>query len=123
MKIYAIVDRKAKSVVSIFSSLNDETAERSFLMLLTGPKNIFTDFPEDFDLYPVADLKFDGVLTVSAQGLENLNNSGFKVDTFNVIDAIKLGVDYDKRYLAMVHNDRFSSCDDAPIPDSESEVK
>lgn len=109
-KLYAIVDRKAKNVVSVFTSVNDESAERSFLMLLTGVKNIYTDFPEDFDLYPVADLSFDGgTLFVTAHGLENVNKNGFRIDSFNVSEPIKRGVDYDKRYLAMVHNDRFLS--------------
>lgn len=120
-KLYAVVDRKAKQVVNTFTSVNDESAERSFLMLLTGVKNIFTDFPEDFDLFPVAELSFEsGSLLVTAHGLENVNKHGFKIDSFNVADPIKRGVDYDKRYLHMVHQDRFPAV--IPAPDDSSEV-
>lgn len=107
MKLYAVVDRKAKNVVNVFASLSDEAAERSFLMLLTGPKNIFTDFPEDFDLYPVCDLSVASGLKVSKQVNENLEAAGFKVNCFDVLEPLKAGVDYDKRYLAMLHHDRF----------------
>lgn len=107
MKIYAVIDRKSKQVVSIFHSASDEAAERSFLMLLTGPKNIFTDFPEDFDLYAVCDLQYKNGIVVSAPGVEVLNANGFNVNTFTVSDAIKLGVDYDKRHLALIHRDRY----------------
>lgn len=116
-KLYAVVDRKAKQIVNTFTSVNDDSAERSFLMLLTGVKNVFTDFPEDFDLFPVADLSFEsGSLVVTAHGLENVNKNGFKIDTFNVSEPIKRGVDYDRRYLQMVHYDRFLS------PESNEEV-
>lgn len=108
MKVYAVVDRKAKSVVTVFSSQNDEAAERSFLMLLTGPQNIFTDFPEDFVLYPVAELSVDGVLLVAAHGSENLVKNGFTVNSFTVNDPVKSGSDYDKRYLSMIRSDRFN---------------
>lgn len=114
MKLYCVLDRKAKSIVSVFPSVCDEAAERSFLMLLTGMKNIYTDFPEDFDLYPVAELSVEGCnLIVTAHGLENVNMHGFKIDSFTVSDALKRGVDYDKRYLAMIHADRFHVLDNS----------
>lgn len=119
MKLYCVLDRKAKSIVTVFPSVCDEAAERSFLMLLTGTKNIYTDFPEDFDLYPVAELSVEGCnLLVTAHGLENVNKHGLRIDCFTVSDAVKRGVDYDKRYLAMIHADRFPVLDNA----SESEV-
>ena len=107
MKLYAIVDRKAKNVVNVFASLSDEAAERSFLMLLTGPKNIFTDFPEDFDLYPVCDLSVDSGLKVARPCNDFLESNGLTSLFFTIIDPLKAGVDYDKRYLAMLHHDRF----------------
>lgn len=107
MKLYAIVDRKAKSIVNTFASVSDEAAERSFLMLLTGPRNIYTDFPEDFELFPVAELTFENsVLTVGAHGTENLIKNGFKVDTFSVVEALKRGVDYGKAYLDTLSAER-----------------
>lgn len=119
MKIYAVIDRKAKSIVNIFASVSDESAERSFLMLLTGERSIFTDFPEDFDLYPVADLSIDGGLVVCAQGMEHLKDNGFTINSYRVTDAIKNGSDYDKRYLLMVHNDRFAAIDNPDTNSSE----
>ena len=107
MKIYCVVDRKAKDLVSVFASNSDEAAKRSFLMLLTGPKNIFTDFPEDFELYSVCDLSFDSGLKVSRPGCENLEANGFKCDSFVIYDAVESGSDYDKRWLAMIHYDRY----------------
>lgn len=107
MKLYAIIDYEAKCVVSTFTAVNDAAAQRSFLMLLTSPNStIFTDFPEQFGLYPVCELKFDSSLTVSAHGLDNVNAAGFKIDTFKVTEPIQDGRDYDKRYLTMVRSDR-----------------
>lgn len=109
MKLYAVVDKKAKHIVATFSALSDEAAERSFLSLLTGPdNNIYTDWPADFALYPVAELKFNaGQLVVSSHGLEHVNAAGFRVDTFTVSESIKDGADYDKRFLELTRQDRF----------------
>lgn len=123
MKVYAVVDRKAKSVVTIFSSQNDEAAERSFVMLLTGPQNIFTDFPEDFDLYPVADLSVEGGLLVAAHGSEELLKNGFTVNSYRVIDPVKSGADFDKRYLSMIRADRFNLVPRSDEGGSEDENK
>lgn len=107
MKLYAVVDKKAKHIVATFSALSDEAAERSFLSLLTGPdNNIYTQWPADFSLYPVAELKFNaGQLVVSSHGLEHVNAAGFRVDTFTVSECIKDGADYDKRFLQLTRND------------------
>lgn len=109
IKVYGVIDRKGKQIVNVFVSPSDEAAERSFLMLLTGPRNIFTDFPEDFDLVPVAELSLDGGLIVAAHGSENLVANGFTVNSFRVSDVVKSGADYDKRYLAMVSADRLAA--------------
>lgn len=107
MRLYCVVDVKAKGVVSIFTSLNDETAKRSFLMLLTGAESIFTEFPEDFALYSVAELVFDGgILSVYEADTENLRNAGFRGNSISVPNPISSGNDYDKRYLRMVRQDR-----------------
>lgn len=118
MKIYAVVDKKAKHVVSIFTSLNDEAAERSFLMLLTGAKSLFTDFPEDFALYKVCDLGFSGsTLSVDTPESDVLREHGFKPGGFTISEAFKDGNEYDKRYLKMVMFDRLG------IEENESEEK
>ena len=120
MKLYAVVDRKARHIVSVFSSLNDDSAERSFLMLLTGDQNLFTDFPEDFSLYRVCDLSFVGLsLSVGVPDCELLEDHGFNPGGFKNSESLKDGADYDKRYLKMVHADRFSITDD----NNESEVE
>ena len=108
MKLYAVIDKKAKHFVSVFTSLNDESAERSFLMLLTGEKSVFTDFPEDFVLYKVCDLSFAGsTLSVGVPDCEALENHGFNAGGFKNTEPFKDGSEYDKRWLAMVHSDRF----------------
>lgn len=111
MKLYAIVDRKGKEIVTTFTSLNDEMAERSFLALITAPgHNIITDFPEDFSLYALANIVYNnGGVVVSAPGVEDLNANGFKVDTFSIIESIKNGSDYDRRYLTMLREDIYGS--------------
>lgn len=110
MKVYAIVDREAKEIVSIFTSLSNEAATRSFLMLLSSPeRSLFTDFPEQFDLYPVCDLKYENGVSVTRQELEHVNAAGFRIDTFKSDEPIKAGSDYDKRYLKMVRFDRIEA--------------
>lgn len=106
MKLFAVIDKKAKNVVSVFASASSEVAQRSFLMLLSGPQNLFTDFPEDFALYPVADLSFSGNLVVAAHGHELLREKGFAVNEFTVTEPVCSGSDFDKRYLKMLHDDR-----------------
>lgn len=99
MKLFAVVDLKAKSIVATFNSINVEAAKRSFIALLTGPQNLYTVFPEDFALYPVCELSYDaGGLLVACQDNENLRAAGFNVDQFyvreNVVDGLSLGRDY-----------------------------
>lgn len=119
MKVYAIVDIEAKAVASIFTAVNDATAERSFLSLLTGPRNVFTDFPEQFELYPVGELTYaSGSLKVCSIGAEHLEAHGFQVDSYKVNDPVKSGRDYDRRYLRMVHEDIFG----VKVENKESEV-
>lgn len=107
MKLYAIIDLKAKSVVSIFTSLNDETAKRSFLMLLTGNESIFTEFPEDFAVYALSDIEVDGnTVNLFECNTENLRSKGYSGRSISVTAAISSGADYDKRYLRMIRSDR-----------------
>lgn len=120
MKLYAVIDKKAKHLVSVFTSLNDESAERSFLMLLTGEQSVFTDFPEDFALYKVCDLSFVGsTLSVGVPDCENLENLGLNPGGFKNSEPFKDGSEYDKRYLNIIRADRFVIKDDI----NESEVK
>lgn len=107
MKVYAIVDLKGRNVVNVFQSVSDETAERSFLKLITDGMPIVSDFPEDFAIFPVAELVVqNAALKVSEMGYENLEAAGFKAGTFTVTEAVKRGSDYDRRYLRMVTEDR-----------------
>lgn len=108
MKIYSVIDRKAKQVVSIFQAPNDEAAQRAFLMVLTSPQSsIFTDFPEDFDLYPVGELAYSGgSLVVTEIHCTDINAAGFNVKSYSVIEPICQGVDFDKRYLSVLRSDR-----------------
>lgn len=99
MKIYAIVDRRSEQVVNVFSSPSDESAKRSFKMLISrdeGPnRNFFNLFRNDFLLYPVAELKMNGVvLNVCAQGSEVLQKNGFRIDSYDVVNPIDNGSDY-----------------------------
>ena len=107
MKVYALVDLKGRDIVSIFQSVSDEAAERSFLKLLTDGMPIVSDFPEDFAIFPVGELTVENAaLKVAAMGNENLSAAGFKVDTYTVVEPVKRGSDYDRRYLRMVAEDR-----------------
>lgn len=115
MKLYCVVDIKAKSIVNIFQSVNDEGAERSFLMLLTGIKSVFTDFPEDFAVYPLGELFYDGVLHLQDPKDDNLRASGFKVQSYTVPEPLKRGSDYDRRYLKMVRLDREDSTEEEDL--------
>lgn len=107
MKMYSIIDLKAKSIVSVFTSLNDETAKRSFLMLLTGAESIFTEFPEDFAIYPLCDIVVDGSIVILYEpNTENLRANGFGGKSLSVACPISCGLDFDKRYLRMIREDR-----------------
>lgn len=121
MKLYAVIDKKAKAVVSFFTSYSDESATRSFLALITGADSVFTQFPEDFALFAFADLIVNGAnLTVCRPGSDVLLDNGFKADSFHIFEPIKDGSDYDKRYLAMVHQDRVNY---DILPDESPEEK
>ena len=123
MKLYAVIDVKAKSVVSIFTSLNDETAKRSFLMLLTGAESIFTEFPEDFSVYSIADVLVDGLSVVLYEpGTEHLRQVGFTGKSITITVPLAAGSDYDKRYLRMVRQDRATLDKVVSDEDEESEV-
>lgn len=109
MKIYCIVDKEAKVPSSVFVAPNDEYAIRAFLSLLTGPRNVFTDFPEQFDLYPVGELSYTpGTLKVCEMNSTHLESNGFTYNSFRVCEPIKCGSEYDRRYLKMVHDDIFT---------------
>lgn len=101
MKVYALVDLKGRAIVSIFQSVSNESAERSFLKLLTDGMPLISDFPEDFAVFYVADLSVDhGCLDV------RFDNEEFGSPGFEVPEPIKRGSDYDRRYLRMVAEDR-----------------
>lgn len=109
MKLYVVVDKKAKHVVTVFSAVNDEAAKRSFLMLLTGAQNIFTDFPEDFALLPCADVTVEGLsLKISRPGNEVINKAGFTVDQFVISDYLADGSEFSKAYLEKLHVERMN---------------
>lgn len=101
MKVYALVDLKGRDIVSIFQSVSDEAAERSFLKLLTDGMPVISDFPEDFAVFYVADLSVKhGSLDVCFE-IEEYGSPGYEVP-----EPIKRGSDYDRRFLRMVAEDR-----------------
>ena len=86
MKIYSVIDRKAKLVVCSFTSVNDEMAKRSFEMMLTDvEEDVFTLHPEDFSLVLSFEVEEDVL---------------FKLDS--VID----GASYSRAYLTKEREDR-----------------
>ena len=101
LKVFAVVDKEAKIVCSVFTADTKEQAERSFFTLLAGThENVFTLYPEQFDLHHVANLIYDGgVLKVIKPGSEALVDSAFNVDHFKVIEPLKAGSSYPKAYL------------------------
>lgn len=108
MKLYVVVDKKAKHVVTVFSAVNDEAAKRSFLMLLTGAQNIFTDFPEDFALCLALTLPLRVFLKISRPGNEVINKAGFTVDQFVISDYLADGSEFSKAYLEKLHVERMN---------------
>lgn len=109
MMLYGVLDKKAKQMVTIFGSLNDKAAERSFIQLLSGSQNIFTDFPEDFALLSLADVQVNGLtVTVSKPGSDVLAANGFKADMFTIYDYLADGSELSKSYLKQLHDDRMS---------------
>lgn len=51
LHLYGIYDRKAEYFINVFPSQNDATALRSFDTLIhKSSNNIFSDYPEDFEL-------------------------------------------------------------------------
>lgn len=118
MKVYALVDLKGRDIVSIFQSVSDEAAERSFLKLLTDGMPIVSDFPEDFAVFYVGELSAQhGSLDVSFQS-DELGLHGY-----NVPEPIKRGSDYDRRYLRMVAKDRGTIVDKKVVEGSEKPVE
>lgn len=83
--LYAIVDSKAKCIVNTFTSVNNSTAERQFIDLLSDPRdNVFNLHASDFALYHVCDLSFDkGVISIIEPDIsEEMFANGF---TGNII--------------------------------------
>lgn len=101
LKVFAIVDKEAKVPCSVFVAETAAQAERSFFTLLAGThENVFTLFPEQFDLHHVANLVYEGgVLKVIKPGSEALVDSAFNVDHYKVIEPLKAGSSYPKAYL------------------------
>lgn len=51
LHLYGIYDRKAEYFINVFPSQNDATALRAFDTLIhRSSNNIFSDYPEDFEL-------------------------------------------------------------------------
>lgn len=76
MKIYAIVDVKAKTTASIFTSVNNDTAIRSFLNLINVPEDtLFNQCPQDFSLYYLGDVVFKNSPVIVAPGFDSLESS------------------------------------------------
>lgn len=126
MKIYAVVDKKAKQIVCVFSSVNDEFAKRSFEMLLTEPQdNVYNLFPSQFALMSVAELNFDGVLDVRKAGNEVLEANGFKGDSFSVSEYVSDGDEMSASYLEKMRKRRFSMVQfmDESIAKTEENLK
>lgn len=69
IKLYAVVDKKAKQIVCTFCAVNDEFAKRSFEMLLTKPEeDVYNLFHDQFALMYVGELSYDGVLRFQGPG-------------------------------------------------------
>lgn len=82
--LYCIEDVKAKSIVCFFPSVNDHTAERSFIDLLSKTEeDVFNQHPEDFRLVHLLDAEVDEVGIKPKFGGE----------------IIRHGSDYSKPYL------------------------
>lgn len=83
--LYCIEDTKAHSIVCFFPSVNDQTAERSFIDLLSKTEeDVFNQHPEDFQLVHLIDLN------ISDQGVINFEGQP---------QVVRYGSDFSKPYL------------------------
>ena len=65
MRLYGMFDREARQVINIFASVNDDTAKRSFLSLLSSPtESIYSNYPQHFSLYSFGEISVDEKLSV-----------------------------------------------------------
>lgn len=82
--LYCIEDTKAKAIVCFFSSPNDQTAERSFIDLLTKTEeDVFNQHPEDFRLVHLIDCE----------------SNDYGIKTERVCKVVRLGSDLSRPYL------------------------
>lgn len=88
MKIYAIVDIKAKTIASIFTSVNNDTAIRSFLNLINVPEDtLFNQCPQDFSLYYLCDVVFKNSPVIFGPGFDNVESSDLSYRLVPKIDC------------------------------------
>lgn len=108
-KLYAIVDVKGKCIVGTFSSVNDSTAERSFMNLLTDPaNNIYNSNPDDFALYHVCDMGYNaGSFSVAVPDSEILRENGFTTGLFNSDKVILEGSSFTRERLLELRKQRY----------------
>lgn len=56
MKLYALHDKKAKSLSSFHVERSDAQAARSFAEAVTADKSVFGKYPDDFELVALCDV-------------------------------------------------------------------
>ena len=83
--LYGIIDIKADALTCVFISPSPETAERSFIDLLSKvEEDVFNQHPEDFSLYDLAEV--------------NLVDKSYSLTKRDPI-LVRAGSDFSKPYL------------------------
>ena len=83
--LYGIIDIKADALTCVFISPSSETAERSFIDLLSKvEEDVFNQHPEDFSLYDLAEV--------------NLVDKSYSLTKRDPI-LVRAGSDFSKPYL------------------------
>lgn len=86
VNLYALYDNRAETVVNVFISVNDVTAKRSFLDLISSPHpSLFTSHFDDFSLCKICSIEFNNLIFDSSQLVELIRGSEFsKAEILNM---------------------------------------
>lgn len=86
VNIYALYDNRAETVINVFISVNDVTAKRSFLDLISSPHpSLFTSHFEDFSLCKICAVEFKKLKVDAPELVFLLSGSDFsKAEILNM---------------------------------------
>ena len=86
-RIYAIFDNKAKAYMAPFTTVNAETAIRTFREHANNPETVFARHPNDFCLFEIG--TFDDQTGIVDNHIEN-HNLGLAVEFIDIDQQMEL---------------------------------